>query len=202
MGWLVALCLFANAWQLIGLNTVLPSYMYSLGYHPTQAGAAILAVGLIGVVSTPLGGVISDRLILSGMETVKARAYVMAIPGFLVAGVATVLFPFLARSNYATLLLMAILAGWGVPLTNASIGALPTDMLQSPGRAGKLFGLIILVGISGGVIAPYVITAISASAGWIVAFAILGIGALIGMTIGLMIPCFEQAIPAEPLERK
>ena len=202
VGWLVALCLFANAWQLIGLNTVLPSYMYSLGYHPTQAGAAILAVGLIGVVSTPLGGVISDRLILNGMETVKARAYVMAIPGFLVAGAATVLFPFLSRSNYPTLLLMAILAGWGVPLTNASIGALPTDMLQSPGRAGKLFGLIILVGISGGVIAPYVITAISASAGWIVAFAILGIGALIGMTIGLMIPCFEQPIPAEPPERK
>jgi MFS family permease len=103
VGWLVALCLFANAWQLIGLNTVLPSYMYSLGYHPTQAGAAILAVGLIGVVSTPMGGVISDRLILSGMEAVKARAYVMAIPGFLVAGATTVLFPFLARTSYAAL---------------------------------------------------------------------------------------------------
>jgi MFS family permease len=174
--------------------------MYSLGYRPTQAGAAILAVGLIGVVSTPLGGIISDRLILSGMETVKARAYVMAIPGFLVAGLATILFPFLARSNYATLLLMAILAGWGVPLTNASIGALPTDMLQSPGRAGKLFGLIILVGISGGVIAPYVITAISASAGWTIAFAILGIGAFAGMAIGLIIPSFGPAIPAEPVK--
>ena len=44
--------------------------------------------------------------------------------------------------------------------------------------------------------------AISASAGWIVAFAILGIGALIGMTIGLIIPCFGQAIPAEPLARE
>jgi dipeptide/tripeptide permease len=75
-------------------------------------------------------------------------------------------------------------------------------MLQSPARAGRLFGLIILVGISGGVIAPYVITAISASAGWMVAFAILGIGALIGMTIALMIPRFGQARPAEPLERE
>jgi len=56
------------------------------------------------------------------------------------------------------------------------------------------------VGISGGVIAPYVITAISASAGWIAAFAVLGIGALIGMIIGLVIPWFGQAIPAEPLE--
>lgn len=197
VGWLVALCLFANAWQLIGLNTVLPSYMYSLGYHPAQAGAAILAMGLIGVVSTPLGGVISDRLILRGVGPVKARAYVMAIPGFLVAGVTTVLLPILARLSYGTLVLAVVLAGWGVPLTNASIGALPTDMLKSPDRAGKLFGLIILVGISGGVIAPYVIAAVSASAGWTIAFAALGIGALVGMVIGLIIPRFGQSMPPE-----
>lgn len=202
VGWLVALCLFANAWQLIGLNTVLPSYMYSLGYRPAQAGTAILVVGLIGVVSTPLGGVISDRLILRGVEPVKARAYVMAIPGFLVAGAATIFFPFLARSGYVALLLMAALAGWGVPLTNASIGALPTDMFHSPDRAGKLFGLIILVGISGGVIAPYVITTISTSAGWTMAFAVLGIGALAGMMIGLLIPRFGRVTPEEQLADK
>lgn len=200
VGWLVALCLFANAWQLIGLNTVLPSYMYSLGYHPPQAGAAILIAGLIGVVSTPLGGIVSDRLILRGVDVVKARAYVMAIPGFLVAGITTVFFPILARSNYETLLLMAALAGWGVPLTNASIGALPIDMLKSLERAGKLFGLIILVGISGGVIAPYVIAAVSVSAGWTVAFAVLGLGALVGMVIGLIIPHFAQATSPKQLE--
>jgi hypothetical protein len=33
-----------------------------------------------------------------------------------------------------------------------------------------------------------------------VAFAILGIGAFVCMAIGLIIPCFGQAIPAEPLE--
>ena len=193
-GWLAALCLFANAWQLIGLNTVLPSYMYSLGYRPSEAGAAILAVGLVGVISTPLGGVISDRLILRGIEPIKARAYVMAIPGFLVAGVATILFPILARSGYGALLLMAVLAGWGVPLTNASISALPADMLKNPDVAGKLFGLIILVGISGGVIAPYVIAAVSSSAGWTVAFLALGIGALAGTVIGLLIPRFRPAV--------
>jgi len=55
--------------------------------------------------------------------------------------------------------------------------------------------LIILVGISGGVIAPYVIAAVSASAGWTVAFAVLGVGALVGMVIGLIIPRFGQAMP-------
>jgi len=65
-------------------------------------------------------------------------------------------------------------------------------MLESPDGAGKLFGLILLVGISGGVIAPYVIAAISADAGWTVAFAVLGIGALAGMVIGLVIPRYAQ----------
>jgi len=72
-------------------------------------------VGLIGVVSTLLGGVISDRLILRGVDPVKARAYVMAIPGFLFAGVTTVFFPIFAQASYEALLLMAALAGWGVP---------------------------------------------------------------------------------------
>jgi dipeptide/tripeptide permease len=75
-------------------------------------------------------------------------------------------------------------------------------MLKSPDRAGKLFGLIILVGISGGVIAPYVIAAVSASAGWTVAFAVLGIGALVGMVIGLIIPRFVQTMPRDQLEHE
>ncbi len=190
-GWLVAFCLFANSWQLIGFNTVLPFYMYDLGYNSTQVGTAIMLAGLIGVISTPLGGIFSDSLIRRGMEPTKARAYIMAIPGFLIAGVSTILFPIVAKIGYGPLLLMAILAGWGVPLTNASIGALPTDMLKNPEIAGKLFGLIILVGISGAVIAPFIVTSISSSVGWTAAFLALGIGAMAGVILGLIIPAFR-----------
>jgi MFS family permease len=191
-GWLVAFCLFSNAFQLIGFNTVLPNYMYDLGYGTTQAGTAILLAGLIGVISTPLGGVFSDRLIKKGMEPTKARAYIMAIPGFLIAGIATIAFPFIAQNGYGALLVMAVIACWGVPLTNASIGALPLDMLKDPEIAGKLFGLTILVGISGAVIAPFLITAISTSIGWNAAFGVLGAVALVGVLLGLIIPSFRQ----------
>lgn len=190
-GWLIAFCLFANAWQLIGFNTILPSYMYSLGYNTEQAGLAVLLCGLIGVISTPLGGIISDALIRRGSDVIKSRAYIMAIPGFLIAALSSALFPFIAKTGYGSLLFMAILAGWGVPLTNASIGALPTDMLKSPELAGKLFGLTILVGIAGGVIAPFAISSISSSIGWNGAFITLGIGALVGVILGLIIPYFR-----------
>jgi len=190
-GWLVAFCLFANAFQLIGFNTVLPNFMFDLNYSSTEAGTVLLFAGLIGAISTPLGGIFSDSLIKGGMEPTKARAYVMAFAGFLIAGISTIIFPYVAQLGYTPLLLMAIVVGWGVPLTNASIGSLPTDMLKSPEIAGKLFGLTILVGISGAVIAPFLITSLAASSGWTVAFAVLGAVALAGTFLGIIIPSFR-----------
>ncbi|CEP68801.1 Major facilitator superfamily domain, general substrate transporter [Moorella glycerini] len=64
-------------------------------------------------------------------------------------------------------------------------------MLKNPEIAGKLFGLIILVGISGAVIAPFAVTSISSSLGWTAAFMALGIGALAGVVLGLIIPAFR-----------
>src|SRR5450756_84380 len=64
-GWLVAFCLFMNAFSLIGLYSVMPSYLYTLGLSTSDAGTAILFAGLIGVISTPLGGTLSDWYILS-----------------------------------------------------------------------------------------------------------------------------------------
>lgn len=191
-GWLVALCLFANAFQLIGFNAVLPNYMYDLNYTAADAGTIILFCGLIGVISTPLGGVFSDWLATRGVAPIKARAYVMAIPGFLVAGLATIAFPYIAPNGYGPMMLIAICACWGVPLTNASIGALPLDMLKNPDVAGKLFGMTILIGLMGAVVAPFLISGISANFGWNAAFLVLGVVALIGMVLGFIIPKFQK----------
>lgn len=191
-GWLIALALFANAFQLIGFNSILPNYMYDLKYDATQAGTAVLLCGLIGVLSTPLGGFISDALTARGMSPIKARAYVMAIPGFLVAAVATIAFPYIAPTGYGALLVMAVLVGWGVPLTNASIGALPMDMLQNPNVAGKLFGMTILIGLMGAVVAPFAAASVSESAGWTAAFTLLGLAAFAGVILGLIIPKFQK----------
>jgi len=199
-GWLVAFCLFMNAFSLIGLYSVMPSYLYTLGLSTSDAGTAILFAGLIGVISTPLGGTLSDWYIRRGADPTKARAYVMAIPGFLVAAVATALFPYIAPAGFGMVLLVSVLAGWGVPLTNASIGSLPNDMLGDPEVAGKLFGLIILVGISGAVISPYLATWIATTMGWSAAFMVLGFAALVGVVLGLIIPNYKvspERIPPE-----
>jgi MFS family permease len=190
-GWLVAFALFFNFVALIGLYTVLGPYLYHLGYQSTQVGTGLLACGLIGAVTTPLSGIIGDSLVRKGGSPVKVRAYIMGF-AFLLAAITAFLVPAIAPAGYGSMLFIAILAGAGVPMTNASIGALPTDMLKDPIIANKLFGLMILIGAAvGGTLAPVVATAVATSAGWNMGFAFLGVAALLGCLLSFITPKFE-----------
>lgn len=190
--WLCIFILFFNCWQLIGFNSVVASFLKASGYTAAQASTAVLLAGLIGVVSTPIGGAISDGLVKKGHEPLKARAFTTAIPGFLVAAIATIIFPFLAKSSFAIACVMAVLCGWGVPVTNATSGALPMDLLQNEDAAGRMFGANILVGIGGGgIIAPIVAAALADKMGWVSCFVFLAAGAAAGAVISLILPKFK-----------
>ena len=191
VGWLVAMCTFCSAFQLLGLYTILPTYAYALGYSPSQAGTALLVGGLSGAVTAPIGGIVSDALITRGYPPLKARAYVMALGGFLIAALGTFLLPFVAAAGFAVLMFIIVIAGWNA--ASSLIGALPTELMSTPESAGKLFGLVILVGLPGGAISPYVATLIAANAGWTWAFALLGIVALAGVILGMLAPRVRDA---------
>jgi MFS family permease len=139
-----------------------------------------------------LGGIISDKFVKKGVEPVKARAYTMAFAGFLVAVVATIFWPVVAPTGMGPALIWAVLVGWGVPVTNAAIGALPSDVLGDAQAAGKMFGMVILVGIvGGGILAPFVSMGVAQSWGWTASFIVLAAGAGVGMVIGLILPKFK-----------
>ena len=188
-GWMCILVLFFNCWQLIGFNTIMPGFLQEKGFSAAHAASAILATGLIGIASTPIGGIFSDLLIKKGMLPLKARAFTQGIVGFLVAAVSTALFPFIAPLSVSAAIIMCIFCGWGIPVTNATSGALPVDLLKDPEAGGKLFGGTILFGIGlGGIIVPPLATAVSVSAGWNAAFIVLAAGALAGTVISLLLP--------------
>lgn len=190
--WLCILILFFNCWQLVGFNSVLANYMKDVGFSAEQASTVVLLAGLIGVISTPVGGMISDNLVKKGWEPLKARVFTTAIPGFLVAAITTALFPVVVRSSFGVACLMSVLCGWGVPVTNATSGALPMDLLQDEDAAGRMFGANILVGIGGGgILAPIISMALAEEMGWGACFIILAVGALIGTIISLSLPKFR-----------
>ena len=190
--WLCIFILFFNCWQLIGFNSIAANYLKDIGYSAAQASTAVLLVGLIGVISTPVGGMISDGFVKKGWDPLKARAFTTAIPGFLIAAVTTIIFPFVAPFSFGVALAFAVLVGWGVPVTNATSGALPMDLLQNKEAAGQMFGGNILIGIGGGgILAPIIATAVAGKLGWTACFIVLSAGATAGVIISLIIPKFK-----------
>lgn len=190
--WLCALCLFLNCWQLVGFNTIASGYAMSIGYTEVQAGLILMICGLTGIVATPVGGMISDALVKKRWEPVKARSWTQAIPGFLIAAVSAAIYPAMAPVSFGIALFGAILVGWGCPVTNATTGALPTDLLGDVKAAGKMFGLTTLVGLgAAGFAVPTVSAYLVDSFGYTAAMVVLGIGALLGMIISLMLPKFK-----------
>ena len=110
-------------------------------YSTVQSGFISLMAGLIGIVSTPVGGIISDHLVKKGWEPIKARCFTMGVPGFLIAAVTTVLYPAMAPVSYTLALVGCILCGWGVPITNATMGAVSythLDVYKRQVRSGKI----------------------------------------------------------------
>lgn len=191
-GWLCIAVMFFDAWQLIGFNTVMPGFLQAKGYSAAQAATALLVAGLVGVVATPIGGIISDSLVKKGMEPLKSRAFTQGIPGFLVAAVSTFVFPALAPVSFGLAVVMSMACGWGVPVVNATSGALPVDLLKDPEAGGKLFGGTILIGLGlGGILVPSIAAAIAENAGWNAAFIILAAGALVGTIISVVLPKFK-----------
>ena len=110
--WLCVAVLFFNAWALIGFNTISSPYILSLGYTEVQAGLVVLFSGLIGVISTVLGGAISDVLVKKGTVPLKARALTQAIPGFGVAAITLFIYPAIAPISFSIALIGSVLVGW------------------------------------------------------------------------------------------
>ncbi|GAB2045997.1 hypothetical protein AGATL06_24960 [Agathobaculum sp. TL06] len=190
--WLCTMALFCVCWMACGFQTTLPSYMTELGYTTDQSGAALLWNGLIGLIMTPVGGALSDTFIRRGVSPLKARAYCMAFVGFLFTAVSLFIFPFVAGISFSLVMVISLLHGLGAPVSNASIGALPLDLLGDPVLADKMFGMTCLLGLSGGIIAPLIVTAAVEAYGWTAGIFITALGAVAGVIIGIIMPKFKR----------
>lgn len=177
---------FALFCQQLGMFAVLPSFIYTLGYGATEAGGIVLICGLTAAVMGAMGGASSDVLVRRGIAPIHARALVIAAPGLLVGAVGCFLLPLLAPIGIAVLTLVAILSVWnfGGPV----MGALPADLMAEPADVARVWGLLLVAGIIGGTVAPFVATAIESLWGYRTAISCLGAVAVGGTGLALLIP--------------
>ncbi len=191
--WLCTIALFCVCWMCCGFQTTLPSYLATLGYTTEQSGSAMLWNGLIGLAMTPIGGALSDAFIARGGSQLRSRANCMTA-GFLVTAAAIVICPMAAPMGFGAVMATALLHGVGGPVANASIGALPLDLLVDQSLADKMFGMTCLVGLSGGIIAPLVVSAVMERAGWTAGMVVTALGAVAGIVVGTIMPKFKQSV--------
>jgi MFS family permease len=173
--WLLAIIMLGNCWQIYAMYGVTQTMLFDYGYSLSAVGILGLVLGLIGVLSTPLGGICSDKL-SRRMITPKARVLAMFI-GFLIAFIGTLLAPFLSRISFGVALFAMVLMGWGVPWTNGPYWALPVEVFPK-GKAGEGAGVAGAIGNTADIFGPLIATFIGVTIGWTSSMAFLAVGPL------------------------
>lgn len=188
--WLFAVALLCVFFNVYGMYAFVANYLQEVGFSTTQVSTIVLLNGLIAVVSTPVGGYISDRMIAKTGNVLKSRAWSVAFVGALVGFVGCLILPVIAPGGFAGAALGAIIAGWGCPATNSPILSLPSDIFGSK-AAGPANGIVIMIAGIGGVIAPVMVSHIADTNGLTAAWVSLAVASGICFLISMILPKFK-----------
>jgi len=146
----------------------------TIGFSVETAGLLIGLMSLTGVVSQPLAGTMSDRF---GRRKVIVFSLAAASPCVL-------LFPHAAQLSIFPLV---IAAGFALLATVPVVDAAAAEIVP-PSMRGRLFGMMMTLGILLGALSPYAVGVIhDVSGGYALAYLVLGISALLGAGLSLLV---------------
>jgi MFS family permease len=153
--WLLSLSFLCFNVLVLGITTFYPTFLTTV-LHMDLARAGFLASlpMLTALVSSPLGGVISDRI--------GSRKKFVAFPLACMGGLCLVLFPASSSAVAAVMILMGIFLG---PVPTATFSAVP-EVMSSPEQIGIGMGIVALGQNIGMVIGPAMFGKIADSMGW------------------------------------
>lgn len=189
--WLFAAALLCVFFNVYGMYAFLATYLTTAGFEAAQVSSIVFFNGLIAVVSTPVGGYVSDMMIKKTGNVLKARAWSVAFVGALVGVIGCVLVPVISPMGFGAAVLAAVIAGWGCPATNSPILSLPSDIFGSK-AAGPANGIVILIAGIGGVVAPVLVQYLADTSGLTFAWMVLAVASAVTFFISMMLPKFKK----------
>jgi predicted MFS family arabinose efflux permease len=151
--WLGSLIVFCNAWAMYCLYNLVPPYLAAeapmgLGLGPAMSGKLSIAVTIVGLFATIVGGFFFDRV-------AKGDSRLAAVIGFLIsAGVVVILLPVMSKS-IVILALSLLVSGWGIPFMGPSLSAYIATTYP-PGIVGRMIGWWFGFGTFGGAAGLYI----------------------------------------------
>ncbi len=147
----------------------LPVRIYALGYNPVVSGLLLSAVAASYLLIQPFAGILADR---------SSPALTIRI-GLLLAGVCIVLAPFV---DGFSLLIVSILAGFGVGTVWTNTDALISDLAQA-GKLGTTMGAAGSFKEFGDMLGPLLIGVVSQALGLTTGFVVCGILGLLSVIL-------------------
>jgi MFS family permease len=140
--WSVQVVMFANCWIIFGMAAFIPLIL-SEHFHldPARVAALSTVTFIAGMIATPLGGLISDRILKKVRWPILFLAFLMAL----------VFNSFIGISSLKILPVMLFFAYWSMPFMNGALWSLPAEIIH-PSIANKAAGLWMFIGLLGGVI--------------------------------------------------
>lgn len=147
----------------------------NLGFSEKAAGTLIGLMSLTGVISQPVAGTLSDRI-------GRRRMLFLAL---IIGSCAVSLFPYLDGS---TLFVAALIAGCVLLGSVPIIDATAADIVP-PSFRGRMFGVMMTVGLMAGAVSPYIMGLIhDIAGGYRLAYVVLGTSGLAGAALVFSIP--------------
>lgn len=177
----IALTVFANFFQIYGMNSIMAVYLETIGYSMSEIGILVFVLGIIGLISSPLGGIVSDKYVRKSKDKAYIqRAWIMAFGGFLISVIGCLLVPIMVPTSLGVAICGMVIVGWGIPWTNGPMSSIPIDIFGSE-QGGEALGAMVLLGGAGGVISPLLIAWIGLNISWTYAWFVLGVFSALGM---------------------
>lgn len=125
--WMLVITLVANTWVTQAVTVDLSVYAQDLGYDYNQTGTVMLLISIITVISSILGGAVSDFFAARSHKSVRARSMVLLL-GYVLSATAAALLPFVAGRSIRLLTLVSCAMMFGASWSAGVFWALPREI--------------------------------------------------------------------------
>jgi predicted MFS family arabinose efflux permease len=183
--WLGSLIVFCNAWAMYCLYNLVPLYLAAnepmgLGLGAAMSGKLSIAVTIIGLFATIIGGFFFDKV-------AKGDSRLALIIGFLISAcVILILLPIVSKS-IVILALCLLISGWGIPFMGPSLSAF-IAMNYPPAIVGRMIGWWFGFGTFGGAAGLYLGgMTISTSGNFHLAISMISIVSMVGVVLSIFL---------------
>ena len=188
--WLGSCIVFCNAWAMYCLYNLVPPYLAAnapmgLGLGAATSGKLSIAVTIIGLFATIIGGYFFDKV-------AKGDSRVAAVVGFLISACIVLIMLPIVSSNIVVLVLCLLISGWGIPFMGPSISAFILTNYP-PSIAGRMIGWWFGFGTFGGAAGLYVGgMTIGKSGNFYLAIGMISVASILGAVLSLFLKTSRQ----------